>query len=290
MVELERVILPGYNESLKIHNEILFPNFCNELLKIKDLKLRPDDTFVIGYPKSGTTWTEEIVWLIQNDLDFEKCSRQFHFERVPFLEKEPLNKIDLLPAPRVFKSHLTLDYLPDKIEQFCKIIYVMRNPKDMLVSYFNFMKSIKGIDYNGTLENIIEDFSQDKIVYGNWCDHVNQFYSNSNILFITYEDLLEKSFEIVKKIVEFLGKSYTDKEIERLIEVTSFKNMKSTSTQLSRFHSDETFKRIDFSLFFRKGEIGNWVSHFNDQMSSKVDDLIKHKINPNIEIRYLPSK
>lgn len=34
----------------------------------------------------GTTWTQELVWLIANDLDYEKARRIPQMERFPFFE------------------------------------------------------------------------------------------------------------------------------------------------------------------------------------------------------------
>ena len=43
-----------------------------------------------------------------------------------------------LPSPRVLNSHFSHDYLPSGIiEKKCKIIHVMRNPKDVVVSYYH---------------------------------------------------------------------------------------------------------------------------------------------------------
>jgi hypothetical protein len=35
---------------------------------------------------TGTTWTQEMVWLIANDLDFEKAKKTPLNDRVPFFE------------------------------------------------------------------------------------------------------------------------------------------------------------------------------------------------------------
>lgn len=194
MSDVELITIDGYENKLLTHNKKLFPSFVSQLLEIKSFKIRSNDVFVIAYPKSGTTWTEEIVWLIQNNLDFDKALSVSHTKRVVFLDEEPLNKSDQVDSPRVFKSHLTFDYLPENIEHKSKLIYVMRNPKDMLVSYFHFVKWIKCFSFSGQFDIIFEQFLHNKIIYGNWCEHVNQFFENSNILFITYEDLIEVFF------------------------------------------------------------------------------------------------
>ena len=35
--------------------------------KLKTFKLYPEDVWIVTYPKSGTTWTQQIVRLIQNN-------------------------------------------------------------------------------------------------------------------------------------------------------------------------------------------------------------------------------
>ncbi|MCP6082604.1 sulfotransferase domain-containing protein, partial [Klebsiella pneumoniae] len=55
-------------------NCILKPKFKTFFQKIQDFKVYPDDTWVVTFPKCGTTWTQEMVWLLVNNLDFEKAT------------------------------------------------------------------------------------------------------------------------------------------------------------------------------------------------------------------------
>jgi len=41
--------------------------------KVKNLKIRDDDVFLCSFPRTGSTWMQEILWLLGNDLDFEKA-------------------------------------------------------------------------------------------------------------------------------------------------------------------------------------------------------------------------
>nr|QVK45630.1 sulfotransferase [Brachionus paranguensis] len=289
MSELELIELEGFGEKLFKHNNIIFPYFATDLLKIKSFRTRSDDVFVIAYPKSGTTWTEEIVWLIQNNLDFEKASSVAHSDRVVFLEEKPLVQNDFFEPPRVFKSHLTFDYLPQNIEKNSKIIYVMRNPKDMLVSYFHFVKWIKGFSFVGEFSVILDHFIQNRIIYGNWCEHVNQFFENTKVLFLTFEDLIDAPIETIKKIACFLGKELTDDQTQKLVDFTSFKKMKKNSAFCFQKAGDNK-QQNQLDLFFRKGEIGDWINYFDEEMSSKLEDKTSKELNPNIQIKYFSSK
>ena len=49
-------------------NGILLPDIVdqNDLDKLKTFELYPDDVWVASYPKSGTTWAQQIVRLVRN--------------------------------------------------------------------------------------------------------------------------------------------------------------------------------------------------------------------------------
>ena len=47
--------------------------------------MREDDIWIISYPKTGSTWTQELVWMLINDVDAEKAKGPL-ISRVPFLE------------------------------------------------------------------------------------------------------------------------------------------------------------------------------------------------------------
>jgi len=83
------------------------------------------------------------------------------FERVPFLEfatvtRYPHPKINTLSSPRILKTHLPYNVVPKGASEDgkCKYIYVARNPKDVAVSYFKYVTSLKkfGNGYNGPWE------------------------------------------------------------------------------------------------------------------------------------------
>ena len=65
---------------------ILPYSFLNSADKIYNFQARSDDVWVVTFPRSGTTWTQEMVWLICNDLDYKTAKTITLNERFPFFE------------------------------------------------------------------------------------------------------------------------------------------------------------------------------------------------------------
>ena len=60
--------------------------------KIKNLEVHQDDVWLCTFPKSGTTWASEMIWLICNNLDYEGAKASI-MDRFPFMEYEIVFKI-----------------------------------------------------------------------------------------------------------------------------------------------------------------------------------------------------
>ena len=70
-----------------------------------------------------------------------------------------------LPSPRLLHSHVTYDVIPKgkSGETWCKYVYVARNPKDVAVSFYEFMKDHgSAAGYNGPWEFFARLFMEGK--------------------------------------------------------------------------------------------------------------------------------
>lgn len=61
-------------------------SYCGTAERLKDFLIRSDDVVIVTYPKSGTTWMSELLWLLVNDLDYDGAKSDSIMIRVPFLE------------------------------------------------------------------------------------------------------------------------------------------------------------------------------------------------------------
>ena len=107
-------------------------------------------------------------------------------------------------------------YFKDKISKGKpKVIYIVRNPKDTLVSQFHFYNTREGITIP-TFSDFFELHRYDKIVFGDYFDHVIPWWTNreqDNIMIIKYEDLKTDHKGSVRKMAKYLGKQLTDEQV-----------------------------------------------------------------------------
>lgn len=65
---------------------LLRPGFQNFAEQIYNFESRPDDVFICTLPRSGTTWTQEMMWLICNNLNYDAAKKTGINDRFPYLE------------------------------------------------------------------------------------------------------------------------------------------------------------------------------------------------------------
>merc|ERR1711983_458652 len=65
----------------------IFPRgYMNVEKDISSFDVREDDIWISSFPKCGTTWTQEMVWNIVNNVDLEQARSVTLDKRIPFLE------------------------------------------------------------------------------------------------------------------------------------------------------------------------------------------------------------
>jgi hypothetical protein len=216
-----------------------------------EFEVRPTDVFISSYPRSGTTLTQWILYL----LTHEEQSDPAHLTKVsPWFERSlaigevTASELERFPSPRVFKSHLPRQWLPDG----ARYIYVERDGLDVLVSYFHFYRAYLG--FEGTLDDFYARFMDGRIQYGSWFEHVAGWRERAcdpDVLIVRYEDLLSDRKASIERIIEFLGWARDERWVDRAVIESSFDAMKrresvfdhATAVLLERGVSPESFLR-----------------------------------------------
>ena len=197
---------------------------------------KSSDIFACAYSKCGTTWLQNIVWLIVHNGESINGSMR---ESIPMLEFdgcEGVEAIDDSVYPRIIKTHFPYSMTPQNPN--AKYVYITRNPKDTVVSYHFHVKGyIQLFDSpDVTISNVFSLFVAGKVEFNSYFDHVAEWYSKrneANVLFLLYEDLKRDLKSNVIKIAKFLGSDYEEKllanneeVLKRVLEKSSFEYMR----------------------------------------------------------------
>ncbi|GAB0090913.1 hypothetical protein DMENIID0001_056930 [Sergentomyia squamirostris] len=258
--------------------------------RIVDFRVKSDDIWLVGFPKSGTNWSQELIWMICNNLDYERATKLTVSERFPLIEaegvimnnwplKDILAKLGSSPSPRFIKSHLPCQLLPTQLWTVGpKIVYIARNLKDMVTSCYHQYVNIQG--FKGSYDDFIDIVLDKKMWYSSYHAHVSNFFNmrnEKNILFLTYEDMKKDLMGVIRKTSKFFGKNYSNEQLEGLVKHLSFANISKNPSvnkeqMLIDYENASGRKRKDESFrFIRRGDGGAYLDEMPKEVIEKLD-------------------
>lgn len=223
----------------------------------RGLTVYADDTFLVSFPKSGNTWTRFLVCnLINPDEPVTFAALE---SRIPEIYDVPDRVLRRFVRPRIIKSHEAFD------PRYKKVIYIVRDPRDVAVSYYEFQLKRRVISDACTIEDFMPIFLESGIEpkLGSWGDHVLSWLATrqgrSNFLLLRYEDMKQRTQEEATRIAEFLGFDSSSERVARAVELSSFDRMRKLESEQSG-QWKETRKTRQDKPFVRKGVVGGWRS------------------------------
>ena len=229
------------------------------------------DVLIVGYPKSGNTWITRLVAELIN-CPVSGFLGSDHRE----IAEEGKERISNF---RCLKSHHQLKELQEFDISTKKVIYVLRDPRDIAISgahYFEIHKYdfLRKICFKTKLTRILYNriiyprfikfrikVMINAIIYGakevqewlkvSWKNHYLPFLENKYLI-VKYEDMLKEPLKECKSILNYIGIQRTEKEIKRAIYNQSFKVKKKLFKQ-NKKRGDANFLRSGKSKQWEKG-------------------------------------
>jgi Sulfotransferase domain len=235
----------------------------------RNMAVYPDDTFIVSYPRSGNTWTR---FLIANLLHPEEPATFLNIERlVPDSEAQSSRYLKRVPRPRIIKSHQYFDH------RFKRVVYVVRDPRDVALSYYDFQRKYRQILDGYPLTKYVSDFVAGRIgssSWGTWAENVGSWISTRSghrgFLLLRYEDMIADPESGLLKVAAFFGVDAGPQLLSQTVERSSAERLRSLEkVQADRWVSTKN-KRSDIP-FVRTAIAGGWRTKLTESSIAEIE-------------------
>ena len=258
------------------------------------IRWREGDVVISVPPKSGTTWTMNIVHQLftGGTADFRDI-----YEEVPWIEfvgypgqphADILRRLDAMPTDRrrAFKTHSAppaLPFIEGRAGYDVKYIVVFRNPEEALVSFRPFLEqhsdewfdlwqmpkqAMRRPDFPSFYSEIIDGRGMQGAFFG-FLKAWWAYRKEKNVLFLHFSDMKRDHQGSIRKIAKFLGIEPTADQWPAIMEYTSFPWMKQHE---DKFEANTVGKvpALKPGAMIRKGEAGS------AKTDGMTDDISRH--------------
>ena len=250
---------------------------------------------IVGYPKSGNTWitrlTAELLNCPVKGFLYENNNKEISIEG--------LNRSSNYEC---FKSHHQYQELLKEDQHNAKIIYVVRDPRDIVLSGTNYFYNLNPVKVNhfknvnfsflvGLINRLFKALIGRRMMrkrmvnavlngdtrVHHWCrvswkNHLHLYTIKPEVLKIKYEDALSNPVRESKKILDFIGEKRGVAEIEKAVELQSFNFVKKKFIKNGETHK-ATFLREGVSRQWKKGLNKSEKLLFIKSMAAEIDSL-----------------
>jgi hypothetical protein len=172
-----------------------------------------------------------------------------------------------------------------------KVISVIRDPRDTIVSYYHHKKSRDG-EYNGSLDDFLRD---EGVGFVRLLAFLNAQMSVSQndeaaVLQVTYEEMHEDTQKVLQEVLYFLGIEEDETLVQEAIDYSHFdavKNRERTG-ELENGRFGKGFDGTENSYKARKGKVGSYKEEMNQEQIVWCNTLMEAMLPKELQF-YLES-
>lgn len=221
------------------------------------------DCYLISFPKSGRTWVRLLIgqcfhikYKFPLNLDLYKMTL---FTQIPNIKTDP--------RMGSYSRKITQTALSSFGKK--KIILLVRDPRDILVSYYFEWSKRRSTPYNGAIRTFIrEDFTLPHIVrfMNDWALEFTK--REKDFVLVQYENFHLTPLVELQKIFNFVGIEMSEDIMKEAIERCTFNKMRKMEENRS-FGNDHRFMPTSSSdkesYKMRSGVVGGYTKYLSEQ-------------------------
>ncbi|CAH1790861.1 unnamed protein product [Owenia fusiformis] len=239
----------------------------------KTLDIRDGDIMLCSYPRSGQHWIWNIIYRLTHGM--EEAPKGHEEFCMPELVGHDLDKV---PSPRILRTHQLPDTLPKDIwRKTCKVINIVRHPKDVAYSLFKHHSTWEPYGYDGTWEGYLPMFLKEEVAWNGLFKHIIAYSKKAegtNIMCITFEECKTDTLGTIKKLAKYIGHERSEDDYKQLIEATRIEAIQSRNREYDPLSRGDRGRDV----MFRQGKIGDWKNHFTVSQNEVFNKVYKEKM------------
>jgi Sulfotransferase domain len=246
---------------------------------------RPTDVFVSTYPKSGTTWLQQIVHGLRTrgSMDFDEITAV-----VPWLEMAADLGMDAqapqIAEPRAFKSHLAWGDIPKGARYIC----VVRDPKDVVVSSYHFHEGWRFEPGAISIDDFAREFFICRERKRSYWYHVASWWeqrNRSDVLILSYEDMKADLPTAVRHVARLIDRALDQELLETVVKQSSIEFMlahgrKFDDHLLRARNAARSLPPGGKSSKVRSGRVGDHLRELSRKVRDEIDAIWRQEIEP----------
>jgi hypothetical protein len=237
------------------------------------------DVLVCSFFKSGTNWMMQIALQIawRGNAQFKHIHDLVPWVDIPARSRFAVPLEDSLwqqcPTQlRVIKTHLPFG----KIEytESGKYIWVVRDPKDVFVSGYHFLRNIMFGPLMPSVEQWLDVFLSEDSFNGSWAAHLDcgwRARDRENVLFLTYEEMKRDRAGSIAAVAESMGVELSAAELDRVNEVSSYEHMKTIGEKFDTVGISPPWVDARGKMV-RRGRAGSSGELLTPEQQRRIDD------------------
>ena len=236
--------------------------------------VRKSDVFLVGHPKSGNTWLAFMLAVLKENDREERVNISNVGEFVPTIHNRDLSitRYRDQHSPRIFRTEA-----PNYPEAYPKTIYIVRDPRAALLSYYHHC-----VHDTGRTEWPISEFVDEMLDAGcirtlephlvRWDRQVEAWLDRARhqpVSMVKYEELQGDCLGALSKLGGFIGLAHDESLLQLAVERGDFSRMRKDEQKFgAESYPGEKGER---GFFVRKGRVDSWKEEMPAEVVAKIE-------------------
>jgi hypothetical protein len=238
----------------------------------RDLRIWPDDVFLVSFPKSGNTWTRFLIGNLvypNERVDFANIHRL-----IPDPYGTSKRDFDRMSRPRIIKSHECFE------PRYPRVMYIVRDPRDVVVSQYHYHRKCNKIEDGYPMEKFVARFlAGETCPHGSWGESVTTWltsrYKDPRFLLLRYEDMVADPRRELARVATFLNIPTDAERISQAVDRSAADRMRKLEKLQSDKNSLTKDSRKDLS-FVRAAKSGGWRDELSNDLAGQIEGKWGH--------------